>query len=173
MFQNSSVGYGVVIKGDLRMVRIGTHSTVGDNTSIHESPFPLGPDHDGSTMIGHYVVIGSSCSLRGCTVENYCVIGSSCVLSPGSYMESNTVLEPRSVLQPDQRIPSGQVWSGNPAKFSRNLTPKELEEMEAKALDATRYAPLHAEQNYLSTSIYREIQHSQQKPKKKFVLWQD
>lgn len=41
-------------------------------------------------------------------------------------MEKNSVLAPSSVLAPGERVPSGQLWSGSPAKFERLLTPQEI-----------------------------------------------
>ena len=90
-------------------MRIGFCSNVQDGTIIEEAPTELGYDHDGSTIIGHYVTIGHDCVLRACTVENTCLVGMGSVLCEGSYMEHGSILGARSVLRPFQRIPSHQV----------------------------------------------------------------
>ena len=58
VWEHASVWYGCTIKGDVKLVRIGAYSNVQDKTVIQEATMPLDDDHDGSTIIGHYVTIG-------------------------------------------------------------------------------------------------------------------
>jgi carbonic anhydrase/acetyltransferase-like protein (isoleucine patch superfamily) len=47
------------------MVRIGYRTNIQDGTVIEEAPDALGPDHDGSVMVGNYVTVGTSQRLSG------------------------------------------------------------------------------------------------------------
>ena len=40
------------------MVRIGAYTNIQDGTVIDEAFEPLSPDHEGTTIIGHYVTVG-------------------------------------------------------------------------------------------------------------------
>jgi len=124
IWQNTSVWPGCVIKADVNLIRIGAYTNIQDNTVIQEALQPL-HDHDGSTVIGHFVTIGHSCFLKACTIEDKCIVGMGSVLEEGSYMETLSVLGAGSVLKKNNRIPSGQLWLGNPARYQRDLTPEE------------------------------------------------
>lgn len=52
------------------------------------------------------------------------------ILSTGSYVEEGSILGANSVLRPFQRIPHGQVWAGNPAKYLRDVSEEELARIE-------------------------------------------
>jgi len=158
VYDNASVWYGVVIKGDVNMVRIGFSTNIQDNTVISEAFEPLHSDHDGSTIIGHHCTIGHGCVLRACTIEDNCLIGINCVLPEGSYVETESQLAAGSVLQRDQRIPSGQLWGGNPAKFIRDLTDEEKEKIELLAKDYYRVAKVHLDEFYLDNDAYRDAE---------------
>ena len=45
--------------GDSNLVRIGANTNIQDNTVIGEALEPLNEDHDGSTIVGHWVTVGS------------------------------------------------------------------------------------------------------------------
>jgi len=121
----ASVWYNCVLKGDVSAIRIGSCTNIQDGTVIHEALQRLSPEHDGSTVIGHNVTVGHGCWLRGCTVEDFCLVGIGSVLEEGSYMEKHSILGAKSVLAKDSRIPSGELWMGNPAKFIRHVTEDE------------------------------------------------
>ncbi len=57
MWDHASIWYGVTIRGDINLVRIGSFANVQDNTVIEEATAPLAADHDGSVVIGHYVTV--------------------------------------------------------------------------------------------------------------------
>jgi len=158
VFDSASVWYGCVIKGDIQLVRIGCFANVQEGTIISESLNPLAPDHDGSTIVGHYVTVGHHCNLRGCTIEDNSVVGACSVLLEGSYMEENSQLAENSVLHKNQRVPSGELWGGNPAAKIRDLTEDETQNLIEIARDHYRYALLHRMQFYLPSSVYIEAE---------------
>ena len=145
----SSIWYNCVIRGDSRLVRIGAYSNIQDRTVIDESFVPLGPDHDGSTIIGHYVTIGHGCLLRACTIEDECHVGMGSILLDGSYMEANSMLGARTVVPPHTRIPSGQLWVGNPARYIRDLTDGEKEWIRIAAENYHDVSQKHKDEFYL------------------------
>ncbi|KAG7538329.1 Trimeric LpxA-like superfamily [Arabidopsis suecica] len=47
----------------------------------------------------------------------------------GSLVETRSILEAGSVVPPGRRIPSGELWGGNPARFIRTLTNEDTVEI--------------------------------------------
>jgi carbonic anhydrase/acetyltransferase-like protein (isoleucine patch superfamily) len=149
VWSGSSIWYGVTLRGDVRSVCIGSYTNIQDNSIVTEAHHPLDVDHDGSTIIGHYVTVGHNCVLRGCTIESECLVGIGSVLTEGSYMERNSMLAAHSVLLPNDRIPSGELWAGNPARFVRKLTEEEKENIKYLAKRYFELSRVHNEEFYL------------------------
>ena len=59
-------------------------------------------------------------------MESHVLIGARSVICEGAIIESGSILTPGSVVPPARRIPSGELWGGNPAKFIRKLTEHEV-----------------------------------------------
>eukprot|EP01118_Nematostelium_gracile_P007161 TRINITY_DN2317_c0_g1_i1.p1 TRINITY_DN2317_c0_g1~~TRINITY_DN2317_c0_g1_i1.p1 ORF type:complete len:205 (-),score=45.60 TRINITY_DN2317_c0_g1_i1:24-638(-) len=109
VWEFANIWHGVTIRGDVNLVRIGAWTNIQDNCTISEAPGPLHEDHDGSTIVGHFVTVGHDCHLRACTIEDYCQVGMGSVLEEDSYMESKSILGANSVLTSGSRVPTGQV----------------------------------------------------------------
>ncbi len=112
----SSVWYGVVIRGDENYVRIGSRTNVQDGTVIHVTldKFP--------TVIGDGVTIGHGARVHGCTIGNGCLIGISATVLDGAIVESGAMVAAGALVAPGKRVPSGELWAGCPAKKMRDLT---------------------------------------------------
>ena len=146
-WDQSTVWYKAVVRADSdHGITIGFSSSVGEgsvvltmpsNVTELESGFP--PD----THIGHYVTIGAGCVLKSCRIDDLVVIGDKCTILEGSLIENNVMLESGSVVLPYQRIPAGQKWAGNPAKYVADLTPEEKESIQAQALKVHERAKEH------------------------------
>jgi len=158
LWDQASVWYDCVINADKNLIRIGAGTNVQDGTVITEADEELNEDHDGSTIIGHWVTIGHRCVLKACTVEDHCLVGMGSVLSIGSYMESYSILGAGSVLVPWQRLPSGQVWVGNPAKYLRDITHEEEGFFDKSATNYTVLAAEHAYEFYLPGHAYLDAE---------------
>ncbi len=159
----ASVWSDAVVRGDVRLVRIGAYANVQvsrvkapkraarssvfqDGTVITEAFGPLNDQHDGSTIIGHYVTVGHNCVLRGekirkrgkwdsstddfvspaTTIEPECLVGMGSTLAEGSYMETQSMLGAGSFLGPGQKVLTHELWAGSPAKKIRDLTEEEI-----------------------------------------------
>jgi len=128
----SSVWYGSVIRADINSIIIGAGTMIGDRTVIHvsrnlsiESPTP--------TIIGNLVTVGAGSILHGCTIQDEVIIGEGSVILDGAVVEKNSKISPGSLVSIGKRIPTGQLWSGSPAKFERALTLEEITEFTAEA----------------------------------------
>lgn len=153
VWQGASVWYRCVIKAETTLVRIGSDSNVQDGTVVEEVPHRLDHDHDGSTIIGHGVTIGHMCRLKACTIEDGAHIGMGSVLNTGSYVEKGAMLGAGTVLAPFQRIPAGQLWVGNPARYLRDVTAEETQFISDMAEHYVRVSKGHQEEFHLPTAF--------------------
>lgn len=117
----SSLWYNVVARGDVNSIRIGARTNVQDGSVIHVSTdtYP--------TVIGDDVLIGHLAMVHGCTLHDRAFVGFGAIVMDGCVIESDGMLAAGALLTPGKRIPSGQLWSGRPAKYMRDLSPEEME----------------------------------------------
>ncbi|HZD24724.1 MAG TPA: gamma carbonic anhydrase family protein [Alphaproteobacteria bacterium] len=116
----ASVWYNCVLRGDEEPIHVGARSNIQDGTIVHTS----GGSAD--TWIGDDVVVGHMCVLHGCRLEDRAFIGMGATILDHAVVESDAMLAAGSLLTPGKRIPTGQLWSGRPAKYMRDLTPEEI-----------------------------------------------
>ena len=64
MAEDSSVWYGVVVRGDTDDIRIGRGSNIQDNSVLHT-------DAGIELVIGEDVTVGHQCMLHGCTIARW------------------------------------------------------------------------------------------------------
>jgi len=126
---NSTVWYGAVLRGDIHNIKIGSLSYIGDRSVIHVSSGKVNGQPRGTT-IGAGVIVEPGAVLHACTVEDGCKIGSLSVVFDGAVIEKHTVLASGSVVTQGKRIPSRELWAGNPAKFVRKLEEEEIEQIQ-------------------------------------------
>lgn len=116
----SNVWFGCVIRGDVNRIRIGERTNIQDGTVIHVTRMT------GPTAIGSGVTIGHSVLLHACTLENDCFIGMHSTIMDGAVVESGAWVAAGALVTPGKRIPKGQIWAGNPARYLRNMTAEEV-----------------------------------------------
>lgn len=117
----AGIWFGCVIRGDVQSITIGERTNVQDGTVIHVTRVT------NPTNIGDDVTIGHQALLHGCTVESGSFIGMGAKILDGAVVETEGMLAAGALLTPNKRIPSGQLWVGNPAKYFRDLSKEELD----------------------------------------------
>lgn len=117
--EHSNVWFGCVIRGDVHRIRIGDRTNIQDGTVIHVTRVT------GPTTIGSGVTIGHSALLHACTLEDDCFIGMRATIMDGAVVESGGWVAAGALVTPGKRVPNGQIWAGNPARFLRTISPEE------------------------------------------------
>lgn len=140
----TSVWYGCVIRGDVNSIRIGSNTNIQDGTVIHVNHDREGGDYRETgggmpTVIGSNVTVGHMALLHACEVADDAFIGMRAVVMDGAVVESGAMVAAGALVTPGKRVPSGELWSGSPAKKFRDLKPAEVE---AIAYSAENYAEL-------------------------------
>ena len=132
----SSIWPGVVIRGDVNDVRIGTDTNIQDGTVIH-----VAKDLQG-TYLGDEITVGHLVLLHACTLESGCFIGMRSCLMDGVVVERGAMVAAGAVVTPGKRVRAGELWSGVPARPQREVR---SEEADYFAVSAARYRDLAVE----------------------------
>jgi len=137
--ENSGIWYNTVIRGDVHYVKIGNFSNVQDCSMLHvtNGRFPLN--------IGNKVTIGHAVKLHGCTLMDLTFIGIGAIVLDGAIVEENSMVAAGAVVKPGFTIPSGKLAAGLPAKIIRDLSPDEIENIQASAFRYHKYTQVTKE----------------------------
>ena len=129
----SSIWFGTVIRGDVFHVRIGSETSIQDNTVIHVT-------HDRyPTTVGDRVTVGHSVVLHGCTVRDQVIVGMGAIILDQAEVGDRCIIGAGALVTPGTKIPAGHLAVGAPARVKRPLTDDELEWL---GLSATHYVDL-------------------------------
>ena len=130
----SGIWFCVSIRGDVNEVRIGARTNIQDNSVVHCTWEGQG------TYIGDDVTIGHSAVIHDCTIEDLSFIGMQACVMDGAVVGSKAMLAAGALLTPGKHVPSGQLWSGRPARYMRDLTCEEIEHLKWSAGHYVRLA---------------------------------
>jgi carbonic anhydrase/acetyltransferase-like protein (isoleucine patch superfamily) len=118
----------VVIRADNDVIHIHEGTNVQDGAVLH-TDFQL-PMH-----IGKYVTIAHNAVVHGCTIEDCVVVGIGAVVLNKAYIAKESIVGANAVIRENERVPSGTLYAGVPAKFIRDLTEEEREALRVKFAD--------------------------------------
>jgi len=144
--QGSSIWYGCVLRGDANNVQVGSGTNIQDNSVVHVAKSNLSGKVF-PTIIGNNVTVGHSAVLQGCTVEDEAFVGMGATLLDGVVVEKHGMVAAGALVRQNTRIPCGEVWGGNPAKFLRKLTDEEIAFIAESAANYSNLAKAHAVEN--------------------------
>lgn len=119
--KDTNIWFGCVIRGDVNTIRIGERTNIQDGTIVHVTR------ETGPTKIGSGVTIGHQATIHACTLEDDSFVGMGATVIDGVVVETHGFVAAGAMVPPNKRIPTGQMWTGNPAKYFRDLTEKEHE----------------------------------------------
>ena len=115
----STIWYGAVLRGDVESIRIGSETSIQDNTVIHV-------DSSGfSTVVGDRVTVGHSVVLHGCRIGDDALIGIGSIVLNGAEVGDGAMVGAGSLVTPGTKIPAGMLAVGSPARVKRALTDEE------------------------------------------------
>ena len=117
----SSLWYGVVVRGDINVIRIGARTNIQDGTVIHVSSTGKG------THIGDNVTVGHMAVLHECTLKDSSFVGIKACLLDGAVVESGAMVAAGALVAPGKIVRSGELWAGVPAQPVRQLKQEEID----------------------------------------------
>ena len=139
--EESSVWFGCVIRGDVHYVKIGKRTSIQDLSMIHVTHFKnekkIG---DGfPTIIGDDVTIAHRVMLHGCIIGNACLIGMSATILDGAEIGDESIVGANALVTSGKKFPPRSLILGSPAKFIRELTDEEVENIYKNAQNYVKY----------------------------------
>ena len=124
--EDSSVWFGVVIRGDTETITVGKGTNIQDNSVLHA-------DHGMPLVIGDNVTVGHQVMLHGCTIGDGSLIGIQAVVLNGAKIGKNCLVGAGSLVTEGKEFPDGWMIMGSPAKAVRQLTDAQIEGLKMSA----------------------------------------
>ena len=84
--EDSSVWFGVQMRGDVHEIRIGERTNIQDNAVVHVTRNVSG------TYIGDDVTVGHGAILHACRVEDKCLIGMGAIVLDEAVIEEGAMV---------------------------------------------------------------------------------
>ena len=134
--ERANIWFGCVLRGDITGIIVGADSNVQDGTVVHVSTGKP------PTYIGAGVTIGHMALIHACRLEDGSFVGMKACVSDGAVVETGAMVAASALVTPGKRVPTGELWGGNPARLMRPLS--EEERAYIRELPA-RYVALAAE----------------------------
>ena len=118
--EDASVWFGVVVRGDTDVIRIGRGTNIQDGSVLHaDAGKPL--------LIGDHVTVGHKAMLHGCTVGDGSLIGIGAIVLNGATIGKGCIVGAGALVTEGKAFPDGSMILGSPAKAVRSLSPEQQE----------------------------------------------
>ena len=131
--KNSSIWPMTVVRGDVNFIKIGCDTNIQDGSILHVTHKSAHDLNGAPLIIGDGVTVGHGAILHACEIGNYCLIGMGATIMDKCVIEHHAMIGAGSVVPPNKHIKTGELWLGNPAKKIRDLTAKQMSDLEYSA----------------------------------------
>lgn len=120
--ENSSVWFGVTVRGDNEDITIGKNCNLQEGAVLHADPgFPL--------TMGCYVSVGHQAMIHGCTIGEGSLIGIQAVILNGAKIGKNCLVGAGALVTEGKEFPDNSLIVGAPARVVRTLTKEDIERL--------------------------------------------
>jgi carbonic anhydrase/acetyltransferase-like protein (isoleucine patch superfamily) len=104
----SSVFFGCRLDAGSHSIDIAEATNIQDNVRIDA--------HEGPVTIGAYTTVGHNAQIHSSRIGQRCLVGMGADLAPGTVAEDDVLIAAGARTEPGQRLESGWIWGGRPAK---------------------------------------------------------
>ncbi|NLA27509.1 MAG: gamma carbonic anhydrase family protein [Firmicutes bacterium] len=112
--EGASIWFGAVVRGDFGRIRIGSGSSIQDNTVIHAMP-------ECETVVGENVTVAHSAVLHGCRIGRGAIIGMRSVVQDFCEIGEEAMIAAGSVVTDGTIIPARHLAAGVPARVKKEI----------------------------------------------------
>ena len=124
--EDSSVWFGVTLRGDTETITVGRGSNIQDGSVLHaDVGFPM--------TVGENVTVGHQVMLHGCTIGDGSLIGIGAVVLNGAKIGKRCLVGAGSLVTEGKEFPDGSMILGSPARAVKALTPEQIEGLRMSA----------------------------------------
>ncbi|AFL68959.1 gamma carbonic anhydrase family protein [Sulfurospirillum barnesii] len=142
--EESSIWFGVVIRGDVNTICIGKRTSIQDLSMIHVTHYTKEDKSDGfATTIGDDCTIAHRVMLHGCIIEDACLIGMSATILDGAIIGKESIVGAHSLVTKNKIFPPRSLIMGNPAKVIRELSEEEVTSLYHSAKNYVRFKAMY------------------------------
>lgn len=118
--EGASVWFGVVIRGDMDAIHVGSGSNIQDNSVLHA-------DQGQPLNIGQNVSVGHQVMLHGCTIGDGSLIGIQAVVLNGAKIGKNCLVGAGALVTEGKEFPDGSMILGSPARAVKQLSAEQVD----------------------------------------------
>ena len=101
------VGVRCVLRADSGNINVGSHTHIGDGTTINTGAVA------GDVKIGSYSKIGRGCALRACTVQPGALLEDGAIVCDGAVVERGATVQAGAVVPSGTTVPALSIWGSN------------------------------------------------------------
>mmetsp|Transcript_89580 Transcript_89580/g.256629 ORF Transcript_89580/g.256629 Transcript_89580/m.256629 type:complete len:216 (+) Transcript_89580:90-737(+) len=113
---------GVILRGDLHLLRVGKYCIIGDGSVLRPSTKQYKGNFGFFPMtIGDYVTIGARTICSAAQIGACVDIGEDCIIAKRCIIKDNSMILSGTVLAPDTVVPPHTVFGGNPGRYLGDL----------------------------------------------------
>lgn len=112
----SSIWFNAVLRGDMAKIKVGRHTNIQDNCTVHT-------DFGAPAVIGDNATIGHNAVVHGCTLGDHCLVGMGSVVLNNASIGEGSVVAAGSVVRERVSIAPWRLAAGVPAVEKRELEP--------------------------------------------------
>lgn len=129
-----TVWFGAVVRGDVNRIKVGHHSNIQDNVTIH------GTYETASTHIGNYVTIAHNAIVHGCTLEDETMVGMGAIVMDGAVVRRGSMIAAGAVVLAGTVVEENMLYAGVPARPVKRVEGDNLAMMKRIAGNYAKYA---------------------------------
>ena len=118
-----------VLRGDVNRITVGARSNIQDGSVLHVTHESAWQPDGLPLIVGADVTLAHGAILHACTVGDRCLVGMGAIVMDGAVLEPDSMVAAGALVPPGRTVRSGTLWRGHPARFARELTASELENL--------------------------------------------
>ncbi|UXN60077.1 gamma carbonic anhydrase family protein [Phyllobacterium zundukense] len=124
--ENANIWFGVVLRGDNELIRIGRDTNVQEHTAMHtDMGYPL--------TVGEGCTIGHRAMLHGCTIGDNSLVGIGAIVLNGARIGKNSFVGAGALVTERKEFPDNSLIVGSPARVIRTLDEAAIEGLRLSA----------------------------------------
>ena len=123
---HANIWFGVVLRADQNLIRVGEKSSIQDNTVIH-------CNEPNGTIVGSHVTVGHCAVLEGCVIDDYALVGMNATVLDGAKVGEGALIAAGSVVRENDTIDPWTLAAGLPAKAKKMVEGAALEHVKTAA----------------------------------------
>ena len=131
--EDTSIWFGVIIRGDTETITIGRGSNIQDGSVLHA-------DIGKPLTVGEYVTVGHQVMLHGCTIGDGSLIGIGAIVLNGAKIGRGCIVGAGALVTEGKEFPDGSMIIGSPAKAVRELSAEQQDALKMGALSYSENA---------------------------------